>query len=249
VSLRIAVVVPCYNEAARLDPHELIRLADAIAGDVIVVDDGSTDGTADLIDRAVQDPRVSVLRLPRNRGKAEAVRHGLQAAVEREYDITGYCDADFATPVEEVARIVCACAGGSAVVLGSRVGLMGHGIVRSPVRHYTGRVFATCSSLVLGFQVYDTQCGAKAFRVDNALRAAIAAPFVSRWAFDVELLGRLAHARGGVDDFLELPLTRWHDAAGSKLTWRASARAAADLWRIRAELRRANPGTPRTARR
>ena len=82
------------------------------------------------------------------------------------------------------------------VVIGSRVGLLGHDIDRSLRRHYLGRIFATVSSAVLDLPVYDTQCGAKAFRVTPALRAALADPFTSRWAFDVELLGRLR--RNGV---------------------------------------------------
>ena len=93
--------------------------------------------------------------------------------------------------------------------------LLGHRIERSWARHYLGRLFATASSQVLGLPVYDTQCGAKVFRDGPALRAALATPFTSRWAFDVELLGRLG--TGADRRFLEVPLERWHDVGGSKL--------------------------------
>ena len=106
-------------------------------------------------------------------------------------------------------------------------------------RHYSGRVFGTLSSIVLGFQVYDTQCGAKVFRNGPELRASIAHPFSSKWAFDVELLGRLAIEYQGTDGFKEVPLHEWHDVAGSKLSLRSSLRSTADLLRIRRALRRA----------
>jgi hypothetical protein len=123
------------------------------------------------------------------------------------------------------------------VVMGARVGLLGHAIERSMVRHYLGRVFATASSIVLDLDVYDTQCGAKVFRAGPALSAALAEPFVSRWVFDVELLSRLHKGRAGVSGlpasaFLEVPLSEWHDVHGTKLGARSALRAVADLARI-----------------
>lgn len=234
---RVAIVVPCYNESGRLRVEALSELAETARCHVVVVDDGSTDATAALLaDAAAADARVHALPQARNRGKGEAVRQGLLWATDAGYDMVGFCDADFATPANELARLVEACHAGNAVVLGSRVGLLGHQIERSLPRHYTGRVFGTLSSIVLGFQVYDTQCGAKVFQAGPALRAAIDEPFASRWAFDVELLGRLAHQHGNIAEFLEVPLLEWHDVAGSKLSLSASLRATADLFRIRRAL-------------
>ena len=93
---------------------------------------------------------------------------------------------------------------------------MGHHIDRNNFRHYTGRLFATITSIVLGFDVYDTQCGAKVFTASPTLDQALATPFLGRWSFDVELLGRLA-APNGIDGFLEVPLDAWHEVGGSKL--------------------------------
>ena len=106
--------------------------------------------------------------------------------------------------------------------------MMGTDIRRSAVRHYTGRLFATAGSLVLGVPVYDTQCGAKAFRVTDALRAALAEPFVSRWAFDVEVLGRLLRSTDG--------------RGGGARTHRPTVRRAAPPAVARARRLEAHPG-------
>jgi hypothetical protein len=127
------------------------------------------------------------------------------------------------------------------VVLASRVALLGRDIHRSAFRHYTGRVFATFASLVLAKPVYDTQCGAKLFRRTDALDASIGEPFRSRWAFDVELLGRLERAGVPPRCFWEEPLLVWHDVSGSRRTLAASIRTLAELlpiWRAARGARR-----------
>lgn len=237
--VKVAMVVPCYNEADRLEISTLVELACVVPCEVVAVDDGSSDNTDQMLAAAASAHRsLHHVSLGRNRGKGEAVRQGLLWATDAGYEVVGFCDADFATPIADVSILIDACTQDRVVVLGSRVALLGHHIERSLPRHYTGRVFGTLSSIVLGFQVYDTQCGAKVFRNTPQLRAALAQPFSSRWAFDVELLGRLAHAYDGVDSFLEVPLQHWHDIAGSKLSLAASLRSTADLLRIRRALAR-----------
>ena len=241
---RIAVVVPCYNEAERIDLGGFIPFVMAGA-EVLFVNDGSTDGTPALLDQfAASAPTVRAVHLTRNVGKAEAVRIGLLAAVEAGAAIVGYLDADLATSAGEFMRLIehLDDTSGCEVVLGSRVALLGRHIERRMWRHYTGRVFATGASIVLGMPVYDTQCGAKAFRVSPALRDALAEPFSSRWSFDVELIGRLARGSkrcSGIstEAFLEVPLNEWHDRPGGQLGIGASIKATAALpkiaWKIR----------------
>jgi dolichyl-phosphate beta-glucosyltransferase len=242
-----SIVVPCFDEADRLDPDGLRRLACLAGARVHLVDDGSTDGTAGVLaDLVAADPATFTLTtLATNGGKAEAVRAGLLAALDAGAEVVGYYDADMATPPAEMARLVDVLRADPSldVVLGSRVALLGTAIDRSPPRHYVGRLFATASSLILDMTVYDTQCGAKVLRDSAVLRAALAEPFHSRWAFDVELLGRLHRGVGGADGlpttaFREEPLAAWHDRHGSKLGPVAALRAAWDLVAVARAVRR-----------
>lgn len=238
----VVIVVPCYDEADRLDVAALLELARATGGTVIAVDDGSRDGTGALLAEAARHhgDALQVLNLTVNGGKGEAVRAGLRAGVAAGAEIVGYYDADLATPPEEMARLVGEARGHPerAVVLGSRVGLLGHEIHRSMWRHYLGRIFATASSAALGLAVYDTQCGAKVFRVTPALRAALTDAFESRWSFDVELLGRLVSAGTDPATMIEVPLRAWRDVSGSKLGVGAGATAAWDLVKVARRVRR-----------
>jgi glycosyltransferase involved in cell wall biosynthesis len=219
------IVIPCFNEERRLDAASFRPLTDAPDCHLLFVDDGSVDGTLRVLREAcaLLGPKASVLALEKNQGKAEAVRRGLLAAMEAGATVVGYLDADLATPPDEMLRLVKIVSEGAAqVALGSRVALLGRRIARKPSRHYLGRVFATMASILLDLRVYDTQCGAKAFAATPLLAKALDEPFHARWAFDVELIGRLlAGAEDlpglGEDAFVEMPLRVWSDVAGSKL--------------------------------
>lgn len=228
------LTVPCFDEASRLDVREVDRLLEDARIDVLFVNDGSRDGTGPLLDQIASERpgRVNVLHLPENRGKSEAVRRGMLEALAMGSPVVGYLDADFATPPAEMSRLVDVLEQGKAkVVMGARIARLGAVIDRRAARHYLGRVFATVASNVLDLVVYDTQCGAKLFRDTPALREALAEPFRSRWAFDVELIGRLTAAREPLqaEDFLEMPLTEWRDKRGSKLAAPAMWKAGADV--------------------
>jgi len=245
-SLPSTIVVPCFNEAKRLDINELARLAGSGDLRLLLVDDGSTDDTRAVMEClcARSNGRATALLLDRNAGKAEAVRRGLLRAMDEGAAIVGFLDADLSTPVDEALRLVETLHAHPQVevLLGSRVRLLGNAVERKPLRHYLGRVFATAASLTLSLEVYDTQCGAKFFRATEALRSALNEPFHSRWIFDVELLGRLLqgtsmHAGLREEAFLEVPLHAWRDVAGSKLGPAPMLRAVGELARIRGALR------------
>ena len=236
------LVVPCYNEGARLDTAEFRRFAGASPGtSFCFVDDGSRDDTLVVLERMCGEcPGLGrVLSLPGNRGKAEAVRQGLLAALAGGAPYVGFWDADLATPLDELPRFraVFAERPDTEIVLGSRVRLLGRQIERRGLRHYLGRVFATGASLTLGLPVYDTQCGAKLFRATAALRAVLAEPFLTRWVFDVEILARYLDGPGdrvqAARRIYELPLLRWTDVPGSKVRPWDFVRSGLELVRIR----------------
>jgi dolichyl-phosphate beta-glucosyltransferase len=235
------VIVPCYNEAARLRPPGFAPLTEHADIELLFVDDGSTDRTLEVLREleAEHEDKVRVLALQPNRGKAEAVRHGMLAALGRGAEIVGFLDADLATPADEMLRLrAILLASDADVVIGARVALLGRDIQRSAARHYLGRVFATAASAILGLVVYDTQCGAKLFRRTPALERALSEPFVSRWIFDVELLGRLVPSADGGNRVIEVPLETWHDVKGSKIRPRDMAFAAFEMARVGLEVAR-----------
>ncbi len=243
---RTAIVVPCFNESRRLRVAEFERFLDGGNPGVVLifVDDGSRDDTAAILKRiqSAREGRALLLRMPENRGKAEAVRHGLNHAFEQNFAFAGFWDADLATPLDAIAefRQLLEARPELDMVFGARVKLLGRHVERKPSRHYIGRVFATAVSLILSLPIYDTQCGAKLFRLTPEMRAVFAEPFLSRWIFDVEIIARYVAAAKGADvsqRIYEYPLQTWTDIKGSKLKAHDFARAAYDLARIYSKYR------------
>jgi len=245
----LVLVVPCFNEERRLHPEAFVAFA-ASRPEVRLqfVDDGSTDGTAAILERirAASPAPVDLVRLPANQGKAAAVREGILAGLRLEPRLVGFWDADLSTPLAAVDDFLALAARRPEIdiILGSRVMLMGRDIRREAWRHYLGRVFATGVSLSLGLPVYDTQCGAKVLRANAAAAAVFAAPFHSPWIFDVELLARylaLPAAPGEParrDRIYELAVPVWHHVPGSKLRTADFFRAAFELLYIHRKYRR-----------
>ena len=239
----VVIVVPCYNEAARLDVSAFDRFVETHGGyRFLFVDDGSRDDTSKVLEGMARERpgRFEVLSFDRNRGKAEAVRRGLLEALNQGPAMVGFWDADLATPLELLPDFtnVMGTRPGVSLVMGARVKLLGRDVHRSAARHYIGRIFATVVSSILHLPVYDTQCGAKLFRADGEIRRTLERPFITRWIFDVEILARFALGRGGLGHpevemaIYEVPLSTWHDVAGSRIRLRDFIRAPFDVLRI-----------------
>lgn len=240
--MSVCIVVPCFNEAPRLDADAFRALSEQV-DQILFVDDGSTDRTRAVLQEIAgsSDGRIDVLSLDRNVGKAEAVRVGLLEAIERGSTVVGYLDADLAAPTSEMVRLVEIAhqQPQRTAVLGSRVALLGHHVRRRPARHYLGRLYATAASVALGVPIYDTQCGAKVFRVGRPLQLALADPFHDRWSFDVELLGRiLSDPAQSADPVIEVPLLAWSDVEGSSVGALSGVRASLSLLGLRHRVRR-----------
>ena len=249
---KTVIVIPCFNEANRLQPDELRRAVEQQESlNLLLVNDGSTDGTGDLLASLSESSpgRIEVMDLPRNVGKGEAVRLGVNRANDSSTWYVGYWDADLATPLADVAVFARILDEHPELftVFGARVKLMGRHVRRNEARHYVGRVFATLVSMSLRAAVYDTQCGAKLFRSGELLRTVFEEPFTSRWVFDVEILARLnrLHRLGRVAPLSSLlyehPLMRWVDVRGSKVSLADFPAAALDLLRIHLRYRGPSP--------
>jgi hypothetical protein len=158
-------------------------------------------------------------------------------AADTNPDFLGFWDADLATPLTELPTFMDVFTRPNiSIVFGARVRLLGREISRRPDRHYLGRVGATLISQTLGLAIYDTQCGAKVFRMNDAIPSVFGKPFLSRWIFDVEIIARYLKLWGRervAKSLYELPVTVWHDVKGSKVRSTDFLRALRDLWKIR----------------
>ncbi|MEK6625910.1 MAG: glycosyltransferase [Bdellovibrionota bacterium] len=228
---KVCLVVPCYNDAARLKIPDFLKSDPHIF--FIFVDDGSGDKTSQIIQPHCNG-RLHLLKLEKNVGKAEAVRKGMLYFLENDFfsgiEWAGFWDADLATPLSEVPTFLHYISLYKKVdaIWGSRVFRLGSKIVRSQKRHICGRFFATALFLLFRIGSYDTQCGAKLFR-RAVIHKSFGAPFISRWIFDVEILLLLKD-----HEVIEYPVSSWEDVAGSKLKITHQIfRILTDLWKIR----------------
>jgi glycosyltransferase involved in cell wall biosynthesis len=233
----LSIVVPAYNEAARLG--ESLRIIVAYLADlcepseVIVVDDGSTDNTAEVAEENLSGAgpvTTRVIRYEQNRGKGHAARTGLLAA---RANIAVFSDADLSTPITETPKLVepiregeCDLAFGSRALDRRLIG-----VHQSWRREQGGRIFNLIVRLTTGLPFWDTQCGFKAFRM-NVCRPLIEAAQIDRFGFDVELiyLAHLARLR-----LREVPV-RWDHSTGGALD--ASGNYSRDSLRMINEVRR-----------
>ncbi len=238
-----AMVVPCYNEEKRINVAAFIHtITHSPHINFVFVNDGSRDATLKILNtiKSAAPESVSILDLPVNSGKAEAVRQGLIFATKNGADFVGYWDADLATPLDAIDDFVRLMKKFDCiqVVYGARRRLLGHNIDRTISRRLISRLCALMARCALRLPIGDTQCGAKLLRNTSALRNALHAPFNTGWIFDVELFIRLSqqlHDRRRA--FYEQPLAEWQEVAGSKVSTKAVIRSGLGMARLIAQAR------------
>ena len=229
----ISIIIPAYNEEKRL-PSTLRKITEYLRrggwpfAEVVVVDDGSTDGTVRVAEQArAECPCLRVLRNPGNRGKGYAVRHGM---LECRGEWAMYSDADLSTPIEELETLWQAIEReGAQVAVGSRaLDRRLIGVHQSFFRENVGKVFNLGMRLATGLPFHDTQCGFKLFEA-GAAREIFRRQLLDGLGFDVEVLfiGRCLGYRE-----VEVPV-QWNDVPGTKVSaWRGMV-AFLDPWLVR----------------
>jgi len=185
-----SIVIPAYNESARLGAtlERVLTYVHSQGWDaeVIVVNDGSSDNTADIVlHRAAADPALRLIENPGNKGKGYSVRNGMLHARGR---VVLFTDADLSSPIEEAPKLFAALDAGADIAIGSRWLRAETQTQRQPLyRQLFGRVFNLMLRSTLGLKFKDTQCGFKAFR-HNAVQAIFPHQKIERWGFDPEVL-------------------------------------------------------------
>ena len=232
IQVHQSVVIPAYNEENRLPAylHEIITYFDrrGESYEVIVVDDGSQDGTGNVVERLqVSTPSVRLIKLTENRGKGCAVRTGMLAA---RGTLRLFTDADGSIPIAEIEKLESAIMAGADIAIGSRT-------IRDPARTVQTRTVRNMSSAIFNLvvrslivaRVTDTQCGFKLFRAPAA-HALFSMQQCAGYSFDVELLFLAQRNKYRI---IEVPV-HWTDQAGSKVrVVRDGLRMLRDIWKIR----------------
>jgi glycosyltransferase involved in cell wall biosynthesis len=233
-----SIVIPAYNESARLgvtlDKVLAYLHAQGWDAEVIVVNDGSRDNTADIVRAfAAKDAVLRLVENPGNRGKGYSVRHGMLSARGQ---IVLFSDADLSSPIEEAPKLLRALEEGADIAIGSRWLRAETQTQRQPLyRQAFGRIFNLLLRLTLGLNFKDTQCGFKAFK-QAAAQAIFPLQKIDRWGFDPEILflarkcgfrvrevavawghsggTRINPLKDGSRMFLEMLRVRWYDWTG-----------------------------------
>jgi dolichyl-phosphate beta-glucosyltransferase len=229
----LSIVVPAYNESARLGStiERIVAYLDSRCvanAEIIVVDDGSTDDTAALVERySERDGRIRLISNPGNRGKGYAVRNGVLNA-RGEWVL--FSDADLSSPIEELENLVAAAIEADApIAIGSRA--LDRSLVKthqSAAREFSGRFFNFVMRFITGLSFQDTQCGFKLYQRDAAA-AVFALQRLDGFSFDVEDL--VIAKRLGIRA-VEVPV-EWANVEGSKVSLAKGLKSFADLVRIR----------------
>ena len=238
----ISIVIPAYNESARIGKalDEVLRCVRDRNwhAEILVVNDGSTDRTADVVQGFVQlHPEVRLLNNTKNRGKGFSVRRGVLHAVG---EMVMFTDADLSAPMEEAERLFDALRQGADIAIGSRWLERRRQTLKQPLyRQFFGRCFNAITRIVMGLPFADTQCGFKAFRRPVA-QTIFQLQRIERWGFDPELLfialkrgykiqevpvtwghderSRLSYIKDGLKMLEEIAYIRWEAFAGAEIT-------------------------------
>jgi dolichyl-phosphate beta-glucosyltransferase len=232
------IIIPCFNEANRLNQEEFLQFIKLETSySLLFVNDGSTDQTAQVIKqlRAIEPERIHILNNNQNCGKSETIRIGMLHALSlSSFTYLAFLDADLATPIKELCRLVNFLVDNDdfEIAIGSRIKRLGAQIERNALRHYLGRLFVTYTNFWLPVYAYDSQCGAKVFR-SSVIEQIFQKPFVSNWFFDIEII-----LRSNKNKIAEIPLIKWFEVGKSRLKIKDFLIAPFEILRIKRDYKK-----------
>ncbi len=236
-----AIVVPCYNEANRLDLSTFDEFLNQRNDYTICfVNDGSSDNTLEILKKFQEgrENRVYVYDAPQNNGKAEAIRSGVNYMLQNtSAQKIGFMDADLATGFEDYENLSASLDDdfdNDGMVIGSRTRVNTANIQRTAFRSASSNIFNKIIQWIIGLKINDTQCGAKVFTRKTA-NTLFQKAFITKWLFDIELLMRMRNKFGKssmVNKFKEVKLSKWTEVEGSKITLRDAVQFPLQLLKI-----------------
>lgn len=226
LSSLVILIVPCFNEEKRWSTEYWEQISSIKDLKICFVNDGSSDKTSSKIAPLLINSKHLFLDLPRNVGKAEAIRQGINHVLTERPIGIGFLDADGAFPINDVEtqltvfRKFSESMTNPPAVWSSRVQLAGRSIERDILRHYFARILVTLLAMRLKFTIYDTQCGMKIFPFSKTFQDCMRDPFKTHWFIDLEIFLRWRIESSVEMNIWEEPLMGWRDVGGSKLSGR-----------------------------
>jgi len=235
------LIIPCFNEDSRIQGDLITQFILNLGVDTLFVDDGSIDGTVEIINALIINNRklfneagliVTVLSISKNIGKTNAIRTGLLWGSQEGYSHAIIQDIDF--PYLFVDAINALNLGllteAHTIISGARVELAGSSVLRTPLRHWIGRIIATFIHVFIVKNIYDPQSPCKVYNL-NEVSPFLVSPFRTRWFGDLELIIRIRNENKKYS-IVEFPLTYWRDLPGGALSFRSSLKVLLDLYKL-----------------
>jgi len=236
--VKLAIVIPAYNESDRFDTSNLNRIFEltTFRTRIYIINDGSTDGFPDKIKTFIENyPHLDVVlsSFQKNMGKSEALRFGCNLAIADGFEFIAIADADFSSPPEDILNLAKKLNQTDyEIILGSRKKNNLNSIEKHFARYISGRLFSVLVQLLFRLDIYDTQCGYKAFRSTENLKNALKTKTTDPWLFDIETLVRMKKIDPDLL-FLEIPLSIWIHRDGSKINSKQISKTVVALFKLK----------------
>jgi len=230
---KVCIVVPCYNEAKRIDINYFRKLSKIPNTEWFFVDDGSTDSTLKVLHKLEDRKNISSICLKSNVGKSNAIAQGILQIFNNVNDIgwIGFLDADGAFTISDIQNFIQMTQSLKYydAIYSSRVKMAGRNIHRNNKRHITARLIITFFGMNWTDIPYDTQSGFKLYRNTPRLKLLFTENFRTKWFFDIELHLRYMNLKASMFRVWEEPVTTWIDIPGSKINFREGFRIFSEI--------------------